>query len=648
MWLFYVLSALAIVGFAIGAYRNVSIWLRGRSEDVLVRLSSGFSRLFLDGLLNRRVFRGDATVGLIHISIMWGFIILFLGTVALTIHHDFFPYLFGWRYLLYSLVLDIAGLVMIVGVVGALLRRYVFRLRPMPSLLDDAFVLVALFIIGITGFAIEGLRLAALRPPLNDWSPIGAAFAAFLTGDEAQSRLLHGVLWWTHAIAALALVVYIPISKLFHMFASPANIYLAVAEPQVLTIGEREKSGGDFSRTQMVSLDACTKCNRCEIACPSHAIGEPLSPRRFVLEMKRLQKAKHGFRARFAGRRNHTFVGDQFDASFEDSAAWWCTMCMACAETCPVSIRPLDIIRERRVTLMTDGREVPPAIRNMLRTMAKYSNPWEASGSKRMRWRSDLNIKDLSSGDQASLCFWIGCIASEDVRNQEVTKAFIQVLRRANVDFGHLGKEEACCGEFIRRLGEDGLFESIVEGNYATFAAFGVSHIVTASPHCFHTMSREYPLTAQRLQIENAPELQIVHHTSFIADLIRAGRLSFARRLDVRVTFHDPCFIGRHNGLYDAPRTVLRAIPGVELVEMDRARANSFCCGGGGGRMWLESTAQERMAEVRVKEAVRTRAKILVTACPFCLSNLSDAVKTTDCADVIEVRDLAEVVATAL
>lgn len=648
VWFFYVLSALAIGAFALGAYRNACIWLQGWKEKAVVKVSTALSRAVLDGLLNRRIFKGDYVAGLMHLCIMWGFIVLFIGTVLLTIHNDFIPFLFGLRYLVYSLVLDVAGVVMILGVVVALVRRYVIKVRPMHNLLDDGVVLFLLLGVATTGYALEGLRLAALRPPFDDWSPVGAAFGAlFGTGGEV-ARSWHRIVWWTHAIASLGLVIYVPVSKLFHMFASPANIYLASSEAEPVTVEEREKLVGDFSQTEMISLDACTKCNRCENVCPSYAAGEPLSPRAYVLNMKGFARQKYGFRARFDSRAKEAAAALQVGDIIEDDAGWWCTACKACAEACPVLISPMNIIRETRVSMMADGRKVPPTIRDMLRTMSKHNNPWEASGSKRMRWRKELGAKDFSEGDEAEVCYWISCIASEDSRNQEVVKAFVQVLDHAGIDFGHLGKDEACCGEFVKRLGEDGLFEAIVEGNYATFADFGISRLVTTSPHCFHTMNRDYPPLRRKLNVENAPDLEVKHHTAFIAELIEDGRLTFIRRLDKRVTFHDPCFIGRHNGFYDQPRAVLRAIPGVQLVEMGRSRENSFCCGGGGGRMWLESTADQRMAEIRVKEAASAGAEILVTACPFCMSNLQDAVKTAGYAEALEVKDIAEVVAEAL
>ncbi len=648
VWLFYTLSALAVLAFATGAYRNVSIWLKGWTGERLKNVSQSLSRVLTDGALNRKIFRGDFAAGIMHLCIMWGFIVLFIGTVLLTIHNDIVPFLFGYTYLIYSFVLDIAGVVMLTGVVLALVRRYVVKARPMHSLLDDGVILALLVVIGITGFTLEGLRLEALKPTVDDWSPIGALFARFLDSGLGGAKAWHGSLWWLHAALSLALVVYIPLSKLFHMFAAPANIYLSAEEPAVVTLEEREKLVGDFNQAQMVSLDACTKCNRCENACPSRASGEPLSPRGFVLNMKGYAKEKYGFRARFDARAKEAAAASQVGDAIEDDAGWWCTTCRACVEQCPVSISPMDVIRETRVSMMAEGRKVPPTIRDMLRTMSKYNNPWESGGSKRAAWRKNLEAKDFSQGDEAEVCYWISCVASGDVRNQEVAKAFISILRHAGVSFAHLGKEEGCCGEFVKRLGEDGLFEAIVEGNFGVFADFGISKMVTTSPHCYHTMKRDYPPLRDKLRIENAPQLEPKHHTEFIAELIAGGKLTFSRRVEKRVTFHDPCYIGRHNGLYEQPRQILRAIPGVEVVEMERSRENSFCCGGGGGRMWLESTGDERMAELRAREAAKTKADILVTACPFCMSNLHDAVKTAGLADVMEVKDIAELVAEAV
>ncbi|MCL4371231.1 MAG: (Fe-S)-binding protein, partial [Chloroflexi bacterium] len=416
----------------------------------------------------------------------------------------------------------------------------------------------------------------------------------------------------------------------------------------ILTTQERERMAGEFDLTQMVSFDACTKCNRCEVVCPSYAAKEPLSPRELVLSMKSYERGKFAIENKLLDNGPDKKALLKLEDVAGKEACWYCTTCVSCAEQCPVRINPAEIAREMRATLIDTGRQVPKTIRDVLNNVGKHGNPWEAGGAKHYAWLKGLEAKDFSQGDSAGMCYFVGCLASDDGRNQDVARALVDVLNNAKVDFAILGKEETCCGEFARRLGEDGLFESMVEGNYALFEEFGISSLVTTSPHCFHTMMREYPVLKQKLKLETAPNLQPVHHTTLLADLLHRGALRMEGRIDRRVTYHDPCYLGRHNGIYDAPRQVLKAIPGLQLVEMQRSREVSFCCGGGGGRMWLESDVEHRIAELRANDAALANVDVLVTACPYCLSNLTDAVKVAGYADTIEVKDIVELVAASM
>ncbi|MBI4321380.1 MAG: 4Fe-4S dicluster domain-containing protein [Chloroflexi bacterium] len=647
-WLFYLLSAVAIFVFAAGTFRNVSIWLKGRKAGTSPTIAAGARNILWDAAFNRKTFRGDPMAGVMHLAVMWGFIILFIGTVLLTIHHDFYPYLLGTTYLVYSFVLDMAGIVMILGILLAFYRRYIQKARFFRTTLDDTALLILLLGIAVTGFALEGLRLHTLRPAADDWSPLGALFGAVLDGSPVAATTMHGIIWWVHSMFSLGLVGYVPFSKLFHMFGAATNVYLQAAPPALQTLEQRESLGGEFSNPEMVSFDACTKCNRCENACPSNEAGEPLSPRQVVLDFKAYQKEKYGLGTRLKQARGLNPVAPTIDGVLHRDECWWCTTCAACVEQCPVSISPLDIIRDVRVALVSDGKKVPPTIRDVLRQTSRHGNPWEPRGAKRTRWLAELGVKDFSAGQDARVCYFVGCVGSEDERNHEVVKAFVHTMNHAGVDFAVLGKEESCCGEWVRKLGEDGLFEALVEGNYATFAAYGVSRVVTTSPHCYHTMKREYPLIRDKLNVQDAPGLDVWHHTEFIAKLIEDAVITFSKPVGKVVTFHDPCYLGRHNRVFEAPRKILSAIPGLRVVEMKRSRADSFCCGGGGGRMWLETRAERRMSEIRVRDAQEVQAEVIVTACPFCMSTLSDSVKTAGNPEAMEVKDIVELVAEAL
>ena len=601
----------------------------------------------------RRIFRGDIFGGLAHFFIMWGFGLLFIGTVLLTVHHDIIQFLFGQIYLTYSLVLDLAGAFFILGTLMAAFRRFVLKANKVYNLWDDPAILALLFTIALTGFVIEGLRLWSISHIGLEWSPVGDAFGVLLDGNAGASRIIHGVIWWIHALAALGLVAYLPYSKLFHMFSAPANLYLSSSPPGIVTLEEREGLQGEFDRTQMVSFDACTKCNRCEVVCPSYAVGEPLSPRDLVQSMKSYVRRKYAIERKYLGSEESRKAVPKIEEAVARDECWYCTTCIACVEKCPVGINPAEIARDVRAVLIESGRRVPKTIRDVLNTVGKHGNPWEPGGPKHFAWLKELEVKDFSQGDAADLCYFVGCLASDDERNHDVAKALVKVLNAAGVDFAILGKDESCCGEFARRLGEDGLYEALVESNYAVFSDYGVSNLVTTSPHCFHTMSREYPLIKNKLKDGegkplSAPDLNVRHHTMLLASLLRSGALRLSGRVEKTVAYHDPCYLGRHNGIYEEPREVLRAVPGVRLVELPRSRESSFCCGGGGGRMWLESDVEHRISELRALDAALAGAEVLVTACPYCLSNLVDSMKVAGYGDRIEVKDIVELVAEAI
>lgn len=646
--LFYGISALATAVFLLGTYRIVRIWRSSRGERRPRDVAASARKAAVDALLGRRIFRGDPLGGLAHFFIMWGWVLLFVGTALLTIHHDVVGFLYGFTYLTYSLALDLAGAFFVVGVSMAAYRRFVLKANRVHNLWDDPAILAFLFVIAVTGFLVEGLRLWSTAHVGLEWSPVGDILGLALDGDPASSRGTHGVLWWVHALAALGLIAYLPYSKLFHMFASPANVYLNSAPPEVLTLEEREGLKGEFDRTQMVSLDACTRCNRCEMVCPSYAAGEPLSPRELVLSMKRYARAKYGLERQIPGLRSLWKDDPRIEDAVAKDECWWCTTCLACAERCPVGINPADIARDTRAVLMEDGRRVPRSIRDVLNNLGRHGNPWEPSSPRRFAWLEQLGAKDLSQGDTADLCYYVGGIASDDTRNQQVAKALVKVLKSAGIDFAVLGREEVDCGDTARRLGEDGLFETLVEGNYGTFADLGVSNLVTTSPHAYHTMVREYPTLRRKLGLEDVPDPRVRHHTQLVAGLVTDGSLRVTGRVGKRVAFHDPCYLGRHNGVHDEPRILLRAIPGVELVELPRSRESSFCCGGGGGRMWLESSVDHRISELRAREAAQAEVDVLAIACPYCLSNLTDGIEAAGLCDRIEVRDVVELVAEAI
>jgi Fe-S oxidoreductase/nitrate reductase gamma subunit len=637
-YVFYSLAALVTAVFLYGLYRRWKLWSSGWRE----KRGAGFdAKLVLSRVfLNLSIFKGDALGGVTHVCIMWGFILLFLGTALSTIDHWIIPYLHGGLYLVYAFVLDIAGAALVLGIVLAYLRRYVFKRERMVTVPRDHVVLVLLLFIAATGFMVEGFRLRAQTLAWHEPSPVGQWVASVSGLSVAGALVAHRIWWWVHSLASLFFIAYFPFSKYIHVIAAPVNLTLeGMAMSPFLTLEEREALASDFSVRQLLMLDACTQCNRCTVVCPSSTAGESLSPREIVDEVGRFVRRKSGFG--FARRAGETALAKANAAPREP--AWLCTTCAHCQRECPNAISAMDIIREIRTARVEGGEDVPDKVQEMLESVYKFKNPWQGAKGKRTDWAAGLELPVFADGTRETRCFYVGCTFAYDARLQEVPRAAVAIFRTARYGFGVLGKEETCCSEFVRGVGEDGLFTELALEGAGAFGRYGITEIVTPCPHGFHTFTNEY----RRLETGMAAR-RIRHISQVLEELIASGALPLEDRGERTVTYHDPCFLGRRNGVYDAPRNVIRSIPGVRLVEMKRIRERSFCCGGGGGRMWMEAQEGEKIAEVRLREAAATGAGTVVTACPFCFSNLDDAVKTAGLEGAIVVKDLTELVSESL
>ena len=370
------------------------------------------------------------------------------------------------------------------------------------------------------------------------------------------------------------------------------------------------------SLAERCDLFGCIQCGKCTAGCPI-SLRSVLNMRRLVWE---------------------SVVRESPAAIFDKQELWDCTTCSTCAIRCPRGLKLVDLIADMRGILVEEGH-IPTTIRDALESVFKHGNPWRGMRSKRAEWARELKIKNITSDDRGEILYFVGCTPSYDPRVQQVAIALARCLDEAGVDFRILGNEENCCGNEIRRMGEHGLFEMLSQDNVDLFQKYGVNRIMTASPHCYNVFRNEYPGT----------DFEVQHYTQFIAVLIEQGRLAFTKEVKQVVTYQDPCFLGKQNGVFDAPRKIINSIPGISFVEFDRSRERSLCCEGGGGRMWVEASGSgERLAEVRVKEAADIGAEILATACPFCLLTLEDAVKTTGYEEKIQVMDIVELAVQAI
>ena len=639
VWVFYAAAALALCVCAAGLAGRVAAWSKGRRSRLPSQVPRRLLTLAADGLTGRRLYRQDRAAGLMHGLIMWGFLLLLLGTLSALVDHYLYRFLTGGIYLAFEICLEAAGVMVAVGLVWGGLRRYLGRIPRLERRAGALVVPAWMLTVVLSGFLVEGARLAAQGPGWGAWSWVGYRVSILWSGPEAAMSA-YPYLWWGHATVSLGFIALFPFSSLFHVLAAPVSMYLGHEAPGILAAVPEAEGEAVVSFRDLCSRDACTRCGRCVDACPVTGAGEAFTPRDCIVGT--------GSRLRML----HPFVKPPDSAVRTEAAPewiWHCTTCRACVEVCPVCISPPDALHAARSAALERGTSVPSKLIGTLETLYKYHNPWEAA-KNRAGWADGLTVPEFTGRDEADrLCYFVGCTTSRETRARELARAFVRVLAHCRVPFGTLGKKEPCCGAIAREVGEVGLLEEQVGGCLDLFTRRGVREVVASSPHCFHTFRTEYAALHARRCPGEPPPFRVRHYTEVLSGLVRAGAMGFTRPLDACVTFHDPCYLGRHNRVFDAPREVISAIPGVRFVEMAHHREHSLCCGGGGGRMWQEDPEAEfRMSEVRIREAARAGARVVITACPLCLVMLEDARKTAGLEETLVVMDLNEVVVSAL
>jgi Fe-S oxidoreductase/nitrate reductase gamma subunit len=628
VWIFYLFAGLATGLFLAGVTAHIWVWKKNARSLEVPFLKDALKRMLLDAFLGERVLQGDIAAGMMHLFLFWGFSSLFIGTALLSIHDYLFPFLRGTTYLIFSLAMEAGGLMLVAGILWALIRRYIQRVPRLERRLEDALVPAWLLLVGLSGFLVEGLRLAYQQPPWGEWSFMGGWMGSLFSTDGAKD--LYPYVWWGHALLSLCFIALIPFTKLFHILGAPAGIYFQGSpKPVILDV---EEGAGEFDLGDVIFFDACMRCGRCVAVCPSEGAGEPFSPRDFIQAMRR------------ALWQEHFPLGDiRFLAGNEESNVderiWYCTTCRACLEVCPVYGAAFEAVMKKRVLAVEEGTHVPKLMNQTLEKVFKYDNPWESSKRNRGTWAEEMDLVDLTKRDsEADLCYFVGCTTSFDDTAQGIARSFSKILQAAGVHFGILGKKEPCCGDIARRAGELGLFVEQMEKCLDLFDTYDITQVVTSSPHCFHAFRNEYPEATFSTR----------HYTLLLRRLIADGKLRFKEGVEATVTYHDPCYLGRYNRIFDEPREIICSIPGLNLVEMIHHRADSLCCGGGGGRMWQDLNSEVKMSDVRIREAAATGAQILVTACPLCRIMLEDARKAAGLKETLQVMDLNELVLQSL
>jgi Fe-S oxidoreductase/nitrate reductase gamma subunit len=652
----YSLLGMVILIFAWGLSERIGAYRRGREEreDRLDNLWERAGDALKIGVGQQKVLERKVG-GLMHLAVYSAFIVLFLATCLVAVEYDFgIPVLDGKFYLGFKIFADTFGLLLLAGIFVALVRRYLFRPKGLTRDGDDLLQLILIGAIGVTGFLVEAVRIAATHPAAAPVSFVSNAISPLFAGASLGSLLsLHRGLWWTHLLLAFGFLATIPFSKMFHLGAGVVNVFLRSSRPRgalqpVPNIEEEERPGAvdveDFSWKQLLSSDACTKCGRCQDECPAFAAEMPLSPRDVVLKTRDQMSRDQFFRlvpsAASIDKKTGKPVVPAFTSEvlFPDEI-WACTTCRACMEACPVLIEHIDMIVDVRRGYVADAK-IPDAARTALRKMGDTGNPWGLPRDDRTQWARGLSVPFASDKKEFEYLYWVGCAGAYDPRNQKVTRAIVSLLDRAGVDYATLGLEEMCCGESARRLGEEGLFQlGMVEMVKEIFASYRVKKVITQCPHCFNTFRNEYP--------QFGVNIEVIHHSVLLRNLLEEGKITPAKPINRLVAFHDSCYLGRHNDIYDAPREALQSIPGITVNEPEKSRERGFCCGAGGGGMWLEIPGK-RINHIRFDQLMRTGANATGSSCPYCLTMFDDAIKFHNLDDSVQAKDIAELVAESL
>jgi Fe-S oxidoreductase len=680
------LGALILFGLRVG--KLIALLAKARPEDRTDYLDDRIGTIFKVVLGQSGVLR-DPIPGIAHFFTFWGFIIIQFGLLNLMLgaFNGSLPLLGNNR--AFATLLDAFVVLVAIALIVFAIRRGIVRPRQLDSSLHgpwDGFIILGLILAVLVTLAfVESFEYAATNGAA--WTPIGAAIGPFFSslGTPAENIFWFRCFWWLHILTVLGFLIYLPRSKHLHLMATPFNVFFKSYKPKgalplLENIEERDDYGvskvEQFTWKQLLDGYACTECGRCNTVCPANNTGKPLLPKEIILGVKEelLTRsdeilAGNALYSRL-GKTNGTANKAKEEVHHEPmiggviskEALWSCTTCMACMEICPVSIEHVPKIVDMRRSLVMEESDFPQEVTSLFNNIERNGNPWEISSDKRAEWAAGLDIPLLAENPDADVLYWVGCMGSFDRRNQQVATSVAKILKAARVNFAILGPEESCTGDPARRIGNEYLWQMQAQQNIETLNGYGFNiaeqnganghngstavatkrrTIITACPHCFNTLGNEYP--------QLGGNYEVVHHTVFIDQLLQDEKLKLPEGLDKRkLTYHDPCYIGRYNGIYDEPRRVLNVLNTNGVTEMKRHRNKSFCCGGGGGRVWMEEKIGKRVNQTRINEALATEAEVVAAACPFCITMFEDGVKGVEAEDKLKVEDISEIIARAI
>ena len=658
----FVLLGLALAVFNYAFYsRVVHLVLQGkgaaRFDHPLKRLNGALLIVLGQQKVLQRVKYGDYA-GIGHATIFWGFLTFMLSYGIFIFAGSAWRGFPGWLLTetgvrVYSGYLDILAAVLFVVLVWAAARRWAVKPHRLSYDLtrhSDALIIVVL----IGGLMLSTLLTHAFWVAQGGTGPeadvlIGSALGDLFTGwglGIGAANTLQGIFWWTHLSIILLFMVYIPYTKHMHMFAAPVNAFFRSLEPkgalQPIDLENTEKFGAgrvqDFTWKQLLDGYACAVCGRCTDVCPANLTGKQLSPMHIVENLK-----DHMVSIGHQGERNpdHVEPSPILDGAISEAAIWDCLNCGACMEECPVVVEHVPTIMDMRRYLILEESKAPETAMNALLSMEQRGHPWRGTQYSRTDWAEGLEVPTLAEKPGAEVLFWVGCTPALEQRSQAVARSMAKVLKAAGVDFAILGDEETCTGDPARRMGNEYLFQILAQQNIETMNGYNVKKVVTICPHCFNTMKNEYP--------QFGGNFEVLHYSQFVDQLIRDGKIKPVKMMNVTMAYHDSCFLGRHNGVYDEPRSVAKAIPGLKLVEMgSRCRERGFCCGAGGGHMWIEESQGTRVNHTRTEHFLETEAQTVGVSCPFCLQMMTEGIQAKGLDAEKDAKDVLEILADSL
>ncbi len=646
---FLIICIIGLIFFIQRAVYLLQMMRIGKPDDRYDNIGARLLRV-LKYVFGQRRLLNLPYIGSAHFVVFWAFIVISLGTLSFlgrgVIDGFRLPIIETWLEAPFLVVLDIISLLAIVGIIMATLRRLFAKPDKLSVHAEGYLLLAMIFVLIASDFMADGAYIAMTGAEEAKWMPVGSALASMF-GHGSNHTLLYQVMLWLHLAIFWILAIFVLHSKHLHIFTAPFNVYFSSQKPQGelskmdLEDEEADSYGAtkieDFTWKQLFDTYACTECGRCTRACPAYSSEKPLSPRDVIIDLRDhlLQFSPKDFASSNGNGDTDEEARILVGSVIMPETIWACTTCLACVTQCPVFIEHVPTILDmRRSQVLTMG-EAPPEVAPSLRNIEQRQNPFGNPPAERADWAEDSGIKTLAEDSDVEYLLWVGCFGAYDDRNKKVLQALASLLKQAGVSFGILGEEEGCCGEPARRIGDEYNFQMLALTNVETMNGYGVKKIITACPHGFNTIKNEYP--------QFGGKYEVYHHTEFLETLIREGRLKAEAGVEAQAAYHDSCYLGRYNSIYESPRNILKNIPGVLLKEMEKSYSNSFCCGAGGGRMWMDEHTELKVNQMRAEQADNSGCNHLVTACPFCLSMLEDGLKGKNLEEKIKAVDVAEI-----